>query len=156
MGKTFIIAVICFLIDQISKWAVLYQLNLKNVLAMDVWPPFLNFRMGWNYGINFGLFNDLSEITRWALIAVALAITLGVILYSRGFKGWRAALLFGAIIGGALANALDRVIYGAVADFLNMSCCGINNPFAFNLADVFIFMGAFGLVLFSEKLDKRA
>ena len=156
MGKTFIVAVICFLIDQISKWAVLYQLNLKNVLAMDIWPPFLNFRMGWNYGINFGLFNDHSEVTRWALIGVALATTLGITLYSRGFKGWRAALLFGPIIGGALANALDRVLYGAVADFLNMSCCGINNPFAFNLADVFIFMGAFGLVLFSEKLDKRA
>jgi signal peptidase II len=42
-------------------------------------------------------------------------------------------------------------LYGAVADFLNMSCCGIDNPFAFNVADVAIFVGAMGLVLFSGR-----
>ena len=49
---------------------------------------------------------------------------------------------FGALLcGGALANAFDRIIYdGAVADFLNMSCCGIYNPFVFNFADVFILL----------------
>ena len=50
--------------------------------------------------------------------------------------------------GGALGNVIDRLLYGAVADFLNMSCCGIDNPFAFNLADVWIFAGALGLVIF--------
>ena len=54
------------------------------------------------------------------------------------------ALAWGAgiVIGGAMGNAWDRLQYGAVADFLNMSCCGINNPFAFNIADVAIFAGA--------------
>ena len=47
------------------------------------------------------------------------------------------------------------LVYGAVADFLNMSCCGLNNPYAFNIADIAIFLGAFGLVLFSNKLDKN-
>jgi signal peptidase II len=41
------------------------------------------------------------------------------------------------------------VLYGAVADFLNMSCCGIENPYAFNVADITIFVGALGLVLFA-------
>ena len=54
------------------------------------------------------------------------------------------------MIGGALSNALDRAIYGAVADFLNMSCCGLDNPFAFNLADLSIFAGAIGLMFFSD------
>ena len=45
----------------------------------------------------------------------------------------------------------DRLIYGYVLDFLNMSCCGITNPFVFNLADVFIFVGAIGLVLFEGR-----
>ena len=57
----------------------------------------------------------------------------------------------GLLIGGALGNVVDRVLYGAVADFLNMSCCGIENPFAFNVADVAIFAGAIGLVLFTGK-----
>jgi signal peptidase II len=59
---------------------------------------------------------------------------------------------FGALLcGGALANAFDRIIYdGAVADFLNMGCCGIYNPFVFNFADVFIFIGAVGLAFAPE------
>jgi len=56
----------------------------------------------------------------------------------------------GFLIGGALGNVVDRVLYGAVADFLNMSCCGIENPFAFNVADIAIFIGAIGLAFLSE------
>jgi len=52
----------------------------------------------------------------------------------------------GLVVGGAIGNALDRVIYGAVADFLNMSCCGLNNPYVFNVADIAIFAGA-GLLI---------
>jgi signal peptidase II len=46
---------------------------------------------------------------------------------------------------------IDRLVYGAVAYFLNMSCCGYRNPFSFNLADVAIFAGALGLVLFGSQ-----
>ena len=54
----------------------------------------------------------------------------------------------GILVGGALANVVDRLIYGYVLDFLNTTCCGINNPFVFNTADIFIFAGALGLVFF--------
>ena len=57
----------------------------------------------------------------------------------------------GLLVGGAAGNVIDRLIYGAVADFLNMSCCGIDNPFAFNVADIAIFAGAVGLILFTGK-----
>jgi signal peptidase II len=60
------------------------------------------------------------------------------------------------VVGGALGNAADRIVHGAVADFLNMSCCGIRNPYAFNVADIAIFAGAVGLALFGERLDKKA
>lgn len=156
MGKTLFIAVVTFLIDQFTKWYVVFHLDLRSIYAIDVLPPFLNFRMGWNTGINFGLFASNVEIMRWGLTAVAVAISIGVLWYARNYKGWGAALLFGCIIGGALGNALDRVVHGAVADFLNMSCCGLNNPSAFNVADIFVFFGAIGLVFFSEKLHKRA
>ena len=53
----------------------------------------------------------------------------------------------GLLIGGALGNVVDRLLYGAVADFINMSCCCISNPYAFNVADIAIFIGAFGVVL---------
>ena len=63
----------------------------------------------------------------------------------------------GLLIGGALGNVIDRLLYGAVADFINMSCCGISNPYVFNVADISIFAGALGLVLFAgAKTPKRA
>jgi signal peptidase II len=156
LGRTLFIAVTTFLIDQISKWYVVFYLDLQNILSIDVLPPLLNFKMGWNYGINFGLFANGAEVMRWVLVSVAIVVSIALVWYARGFKGWLAPLFLGCIIGGALANALDRVMYGAVADFLNMSCCTLNNPFVFNIADIFIFFGAFGLVIFSEKLKKRA
>jgi len=61
----------------------------------------------------------------------------------------------GLLIGGALGNVVDRVLHGAVADFLNMSCCGFTNPYAFNIADISIFAGAIGLVLFTDSDDKK-
>ena len=103
----------------------------------------------WNYGINFGLFAQDSDVTRWVLVGLSCAVSAFVVgwAYRQQLDLW-ARLCAGLLIGGALGNALDRVIHGAVVDFLNMSCCGINNPYAFNVADITIFAGAFGLALF--------
>lgn len=144
-------ALAAFGIDQLSKWLVVHKMDLINLLSIDVLPPLLNFRMGWNTGINFGLFGESPEIMRYVLVALAIAVS-GFLLWwgNRNLGRMVTRLGAGAIIGGALANALDRVIYGAVADFLNMSCCGINNPYTFNVADIFIFAGAFALVAFDD------
>lgn len=140
-----------FLADQATKYYVVHWLGLINAPdgRITVWPPFLEFRMAWNRGVNFGLFANYDM--RWVLIAVALAITVGVLLWLRKAGGTRNMYIAaGFLIGGALGNVVDRVLYGAVADFLNMSCCGINNPFAFNIADVAIFVGAIGLAFLSD------
>jgi signal peptidase II len=68
----------------------------------------------------------------------------------REVGNWKAELSGGLLVGGALGNVIDRILYGAVADFLNMSCCGIENPYAFNVADIAIFVGALGLVIFAK------
>jgi signal peptidase II len=157
MRRVFLIAAVIFVLDQITKLAVVFGLNLIERGEIDVLPPFLVFRMAWNRGINFGLLSSNAEAMRWVLIAVALAITVWVWLWVRrdgaGFWGQVSA---GLLIGGALGNVVDRVAYGAVADFLNMSCCGIENPYAFNVADISIFAGAIGLVLFSGDTKGRA
>ena len=137
-------------LDQLSKFLVVQVLNLRSVGEIDVLPPFLNFRMAWNRGVNFGLFSSDAELVRWGLVAVAVIISGWVAVWM-----WRdaprriAQIAAGFLIGGALGNAIDRIVYGAVADFLNMSCCGFDNPFAFNVADISIFLGAVGLVVFS-------
>lgn len=144
-------AMIWFLIDQASKYGVLYGLNLIERGVIDVLPPLLVFRLGWNTGINFGLFSGGPETTRWVLVAIAVIISGVLIVWAyRGLTRQMALIAAGAIVGGALGNSLDRVIHGAVIDFLNMSCCGINNPFTFNLADVGIVLGAIGLLIFAD------
>ena len=145
-----IIAVVIFMIDQLTKWWVVHVMELARVGAIDVFPPYLNFRMAWNSGINFGLFSGNADWTRWVLISVALGIVLFVLVWMRREPPGRTGLIFvGLLIGGALGNVVDRLLYGAVADFLNMSCCGINNPYAFNVADISVFIGAIGLAIFS-------
>ena len=145
-------ALAAFALDQASKLWVLHGLNLTQRLAIDVVPPFLNFRMAWNRGINFGLFAGEAEWMRWLLVAVALGISAVVWLWVRGLPARPVVQVSaGLLVGGALGNALDRVLYGAVADFLNMSCCGWRNPWAFNIADVAIFAGAIGLFLYAGK-----
>jgi signal peptidase II len=145
-------ALVTFGIDQITKVAVVWGLDLASRGEIDVLPPFLNFRMAWNQGVNFGLLSNGADYMRWVLIAVALVISAWVWIWvSRENPSARVQVLAGLLIGGALGNVVDRVLYGAVADFLNMSCCGIENPFAFNVADVSIFVGAIGLVLFTGK-----
>ncbi|MGB3147689.1 MAG: signal peptidase II [Paracoccaceae bacterium] len=145
------IAFLTAAVDQISKFLVLWGLNLDQIRFYPVWPPFLQFRMAWNDGVNFGLFGSSSELGRWILIALALAISCWIALWARRERDNRRLQISGGLlIGGALGNVIDRVIFGAVADFLNMSLPGINNPFSFNLADVAVFFGAIGLVFFTQ------
>ncbi len=151
MRRFWIIAAAVFVLDQATKLAVVHVLDLINRGEIDVFPPYLTFRMAWNYGINFGLLSNGSDLARWGLIVLAVVISAWVVWWMRRETGnWKAELSGGLLVGGALGNIIDRIAYGAVADFLNMSCCGIENPYAFNVADIAIFAGALGLVIFAK------
>lgn len=145
-------AFLAFILDQASKYLVIHMMELWRIRSYDVLPPILNFRYGENRGINFGLGDGVSV---WILIAIACGIVLAVLIWAMRTPLRPFALASaGLLIGGALANVADRLYYGYVLDFLNMSCCGWRNPFVFNVADIFIFAGAFGLILFtSDKKD---
>ena len=135
-------------VDQFSKWLVVQYLDLPQHREMDVLDPWLNLRMAWNEGINFGLMASSRDTTRWLLVAIALAVCIWVGVWRlRGRHGRVARVSAGLLIGGALGNVIDRLAYGAVADFLNMSLPGWRNPYSFNIADIAIFAGALGLVL---------
>jgi signal peptidase II len=145
-----IVTLIILALDQALKWAVVVGLNLSEVLYIEVSPPWLNLTMAWNRGVNFGLFADDSVWLRFALVALAVVVTGWVWFWVRR-EGARPAMqiALGFLAGGALGNAIDRLVWGAVADFLNVSCCGWINPWAFNVADIAIFIGAFGLIFTS-------
>ena len=109
-------AVLVLVLDQLTKLLVVHLLDLKTRGGMLVLDPYLNLRMAWNTGINFGIVQ----------------------------------ISAGLVVGGAIGNLIDRILYGAVADFLNMSCCGFENPYSFNVADISIFLGAVGLILMTN------
>lgn len=141
------VATTIFVLDQVLKYWVVHVLQLDRVREIDVLPPWLNLRMAWNQGVNFGLLSSDVEVMRWVLIAVALVICAWVAVWLfRVRPGRLAQVAAGLLIGGAVGNVIDRLAYGAVADFLNMSLPGWRNPYSFNLADIAIFAGALGLV----------
>ena len=149
------IALITFLVDQLSKIYVVQYLNLKEKLSIDVIDPILNFRMAWNRGINFGLFDSGGSSAKIFLVALTIGICVGLLFWVRNTKDSVQTFLVGLIIGGALGNAADRIFFGAVADFLNMSCCGFRNPFSFNVADIAIFIGAFTLLFYNKNEERE-
>lgn len=146
-------SVLVFVIDQITKYWVLHVMNLDRVRSIDLLPPWLNLRMAWNQGVNFGLMSSDTDIMRWVLIAVAVAVCVWVWLWVRRGGGLWAQIAAGLLIGGALGNVVDRVAYGAVADFLNMSLPNWSNPYSFNVADIAIFAGALGLVVMPARSE---
>ena len=141
-------------LDQITKYLVVFYMNLIERGQMSVWPGFIHFHMAWNSGINFGLFSNNGLAARWILIVIALGIC-GVVTYWMRRETRSIALISaGMVIGGALGNVVDRILHGSVADFLNITCCGLHNPFAFNVADIAIFAGLLGLMLFASDAKK--
>lgn len=144
-------AALVLLTDQASKFWILEVLRLDLAGRIEVLPPFLVFSMAWNEGINFGLLSGNSDIWRWVLIAIAFGFAAYFIHWSeRHGKTLPARIAAGVLAGGAVGNGIDRIRFGAVVDFLNMSCCGIRNPYSFNIADVAVFAGIAGILLLNR------
>ncbi|MDB6178924.1 signal peptidase II [Paracoccus sp. Z330] len=142
-------------LDQALKYLVVHILRLDQIRNLDVFPPWLNLRMAWNQGVNFGLMSSDQGMMRWVLIAIAALICTWVWVWIwRSNAGFLARIAAGLLIGGALGNVIDRIYYGAVADFLNMSLPFWQNPYSFNVADIAIFAGAIGLVLVPQGPEK--
>ncbi len=139
-----LVAGLIMLLDQASKWWIVFEV-MRPPRVIPVFPSF-NLVMGWNRGVSFGLFDSDSPYSQWLLIGLALVIV-GVLLVWL----WRTdsrlmALAIGFIVGGALGNVIDRLHYGAVADFLDVHVAGYHWP-AFNVADAGITVGAVIFVL---------
>ena len=132
-----------------SKWLVVFYFELEQKLYLNLNNHFMNFYMAWNKGINFGLFEGDSTVQAYILTAISIIISIVFFVWLRNSTRFLMQILASLVIGGALGNAIDRLLYGAVADFINVTCCGIRNPYSFNLADVFIFIGLIGLLIFN-------
>ena len=144
------LVVVLILVDQASKlWIVNHVMSPPRVIEIT---PFLNIVMAWNPGISFGMFGQ-AGLTPWAFFVVAMAFSaaLGLWMWRTTDRFLRFALAM--MIGGAIGNAIDRVRWGAVADFIDIHAFGWHWP-AFNVADSAITIGAVLLVL--DSLFRRS
>ena len=153
MYKILLFSFVFLTVDQLSKWFVVFYLDLEQKLYLNLNNQFMNFYMAWNKGINFGLFEGDSTVQAYLLTAISIIISIVFFVWLRNSTRFLMQILASLVIGGALGNAIDRLLYGAVADFINVTCCGIRNPYSFNLADIFIFIELIGLLIF--KFDEK-
>jgi len=138
------LAALIILIDQASKWWILSTvMNPPRVIEVTT---FFNLVMAWNQGVSFGMLNSGGWLAAWGLPIATAAIILGLGVWLARADKLVTALGLGLIIGGALGNLIDRLRFGAVADFLDFHWAGYHWP-AFNAADSAIFIGAVALVL---------
>ena len=154
MLRTWHVAVVACVLDQLTKLLVLTIFDLPASGVLMVLPGYLKFVLVWNNGVNFGILASDSPLLRWLLVVFSLAISLGLLWWFRRGAPLMMRLGAGLIAGGALGNAIDRIAHGAVVDFINVSVPAIDNPFAFNVADVWIFLGAALIILSSGKASE--
>jgi len=145
------------LLDQALKLWLLFGFDLETRTPVRV-APFLDLVSVWNTGISYGLFPQNGPVGQWLLLAFkAAAVALLSVWLSRA--GTRlTAVALGLIIGGAVGNAIDRLAFGAVFDFVLLHLTTANFSFrwyVFNLADVAIVAGVVGL-LYEALFGKNA
>lgn len=138
------VALLTLAADQVSKLGLLfgYDLPAREPLQLG---PFVTLLVVWNRGISYGLFQQDTELGRYALIAISVAACVAIAVWiSRSSSGLLAASL-GLIAGGAAGNTVDRVAYRAVFDFVHLHA-GSFSWYVFNIADAAIVAGVAGLV----------
>ena len=125
-------------LDHISKLWAIENLFIK-YQSIEL-TSFLSLTPVWNSGISFGFFQDSGQIGRYGFTIFAFLVSVWLIFSS--FKLPRySALGFILIASGAIGNAIDRIIYGKVVDFIDFHIEDLHWP-VFNLADIIIFVGA--------------
>ena len=143
-------------LDQALKaWMLRLVFDPPRILEVT---SFFNLAPAWNRGVSFGLLAHDSPWAPWLLAGLAVAIAIFLLRWlGRAESSW-VALALGLVLGGAVGNAIDRLRFGAVVDFLDFHVAGLHF-WAFNLADSAITVGAAGLLLttlWAERLSRPA
>ena len=139
-----VILLIVFVLDRVTKLYILKLTEVENSADLYI-TSYLNLFLIWNKGIAFGFFSmDESIIYNFITILIGLIIItiIFMILKNNNIKQY----FFALIVGGALGNFYDRIVYTAVPDFIDLHFYGFH-WFVFNVADIFITIGVFCLIL---------
>lgn len=148
------IAAVVFAADQALKYWIVQVYDLAAQGRVPV-LPFMDLVMVWNRGISYGLFQQEGLIGRLVLLAISV-LACGLLVWWLRQPGTRLqAWALGLILGGAAGNAVDRLVYGAVADFVLLHA-GSFEWYVFNIADAAIVVGVALLLYAGLRRDGRA
>lgn len=138
------VAAVALVADQAHKiWMLhVYRIGERGIVTVT---PFLDLVLVWNEGISYGLFQQTTALGKTLLAGFAIAVSLALTAWLAHLTSALAAVSVGLIIGGALGNAIDRLVYGAVADFFSLHAFGYY-WYVFNIADAAIVAGVAGLL----------
>jgi signal peptidase II len=142
------VAVAAAVLDQASKLWLIHAFDLGARGAVRL-TPFLDLVLTRNTGISYGLFPQEGPLGQWALFAIKVIATVLLWIWLARASSRLTAVALGLIIGGAIGNAIDRLSYGWVADFVHFHITTASFNFSwyvFNLADVAICAGVAGLI----------
>lgn len=139
-----VIAAATFVADQVLKLLILHGLELRIGDRIEV-TSFFDLVLTYNRGISYGLFPQDGELGRWLLIVLSVAAAALFTFWLARTPSRLVAAALGLLIGGAVGNALDRMVYGAVVDFVSLHAYGWR-WYVFNLADAAIVAGVVGLL----------
>jgi signal peptidase II len=139
------------LVDQAHKLWMLFLFDIASRQPV-VLTPFLEMVLVWNRGISYGLFQQDSASGPLILAGLMLVAALSLTVWLSRTETKLGAIALGLIIGGAIGNAIDRLLYGAVADFFHFHV-GSFSWYVFNIADVAIVAGV-GLLLYETLMGK--
>jgi len=145
------LAALVVALDQASKTWILQVFDLASRGSVSVVGPF-HLTMVWNRGVSFGLLRADVDVTRWALAAFSVIVSVFLAAWARNAARSLTAVALGLVIGGAVGNVIDRIRFGAVADFLDFSRLWF--PWIFNVADAAITVGV-ALLLLDMVLQDR-
>ena len=148
VSLTIIFAV--FIFDRITKVIIIkHQLNNQGTYVND----YLNFELVWNTGIGFGLFSQDANIY-YHLISLLIFSIILLLIYLINKADFPEKILFSLVLGGAIGNFYDRIIYLAVPDFIDIHLNDFH-WFTFNIADIFITIGIILIVLRDLMFKKK-
>ena len=144
----FVIIIIIFFLDRYSKFTVINNFSERTHYLNN----YLNLDLIWNIGIGFGFLSTVSNVF-YNLITIIIGIVIAILVYISVKSEKLDKLVYSIIIGGALGNFYDRIVYNAVPDFIDLH---YNNFhwFIFNVADIFITIGIF-IFIFKEFIYKK-
>ena len=143
-----IVAAITLILDQASKFWLVRVFDIAHRGTVKL-APFFDLVLAWNQGISFGWFQNDGPTAQIVLLAVKAVAVVVLAVWMVRSSTLLATMALGLIIGGAIGNAIDRLVYGAVVDFALFHVqIGEKtfNWYVFNLADVAIVAGVIGLL----------